>query len=299
MKADRRIVIFAATIALFSTACATGSRGHQRQPSSPNRPVAAAPAPQQQQPATDPAVQKNFFGYSAPIFDLTAPWWPFQTAPQPRAGDKAYAVFALKNVTNGHSIWVGDENRIRARRTNEFWPYTLCFPYCGAVEYQRLSGYYPTLNEAEQDYCRNRSTKPTIVFWPAKRATVYGRDYWVTEAPDHRCRQSAPPPQQQQKKFGVFLMTNVSGGSVWAGTLQELQQKKTCHFQGGGLCDRSKPVEFRRLSGRYFSSQQEANADYCANRTTQPKKVRLTQGYKAVVYGARYWVTDAPNRSCR
>lgn len=211
-------------------------------------------------------------------------------------GTRGFAVYLMTNVSGG-SIWVGSERALRRKKTCHFQGGGLCRKGSPMVQYRALSRSFKAFKLAALEYCRNRTTYPKAVpLTRGKKATVYGRSYWVTDAPNHYCpRKPAPVISARDQKYAVILMTNVSGGSVVVRQIHKIKKTKTCHFQGGGLCSRTSPKVKYQILSRLYDGYADAVKDYCRNRTTKPRSIRLTRGRKAKVYGRDVWVSNAPS----
>ncbi len=114
---------------------------------------------------------------------------------------------------------------------------------------------------------------------------------------------SAPgtPQDSSGQGFAVFLLTNISNGTIWVGKESELRAKKTWNFRGGGLAPEKGgadiPVQYQKKS-QDFNTYDEAVASYCRSLQSPPREIPMTGGgKKAVVYGAEYWVDTAPSCS--
>ena len=124
-----------------------------------------------------------------------------------------------------------------------------------------------------------------------------------------RDRPPAEPPAAVQKpakptatkpgasqKYAVFLLTNVSGGSIWVGQEADIKDRKICSYPGGGLCKgdgTDAKVEYQKKSAD-FATYDEAVKAYCGALQSPPKSMPLTGGAKAKIYGSEYWVDTAP-----
>lgn len=103
-----------------------------------------------------------------------------------------------------------------------------------------------------------------------------------------------PNPGDSSGKYAVFLLKNVSGGSIWIGREKDLKEFYTYQFPGGGLRQgngRDAKVEYTQLS-KSFDACGQAFADYQSElkKGGGARPIPLTQGSKAKVYGGDYWV---------
>jgi hypothetical protein len=196
------------------------------------------------------------------------------------------------------SVWVADEAVLEGTKTCRFQGGGLCGQGSSRVHYRKLSREFATMADATIEYCRQRTSQPRRVpLTQGKKATVYGRTYWVTNAPNHKCpRTPKPVMSAKDRKYAVLLLTNVSGVSVVVRQLGQIKKTHTCRFQGAGLCGRSPLVKFVTLS-RLYGKRIDAITDYCRHRTSTPRHIPLTQGRKANVYDRDVWVSNAPR--CR
>lgn len=96
-----------------------------------------------------------------------------------------------------------------------------------------------------------------------------------------------------EERYAVFLLTNVSGGSIWIAQESSLKTALACQFEGGGLCadqgGSDRPVAYTKLSSDYFAYD-GAHADFCSAISSEPRNYDLAFGTKATVYGGDYWI---------
>ncbi|MFD8708702.1 hypothetical protein ACFV1W_40010 [Kitasatospora sp. NPDC059648] len=101
-------------------------------------------------------------------------------------------------------------------------------------------------------------------------------------------------PSSSAGAYYVFLLTNVSGGNVLVGSMQDVQGKRTCDFADGGLCadagGRDVPVQFTPKLGPY-PTLAAAQAAYCAN-ATNPHPGPGGAGTKVNIFGGDYWASN-------
>ena len=97
--------------------------------------------------------------------------------------------------------------------------------------------------------------------------------------------------------YGVYILKNVSGGSIWVGKGETLKKMAVGSFPGGGTCrsveagcPRVEPV---RKKGP-FATIAEANKAYCDNFKRKYSKP-LVPGYKAEMTFGDYWIASAPS----
>ncbi len=113
----------------------------------------------------------------------------------------------------------------------------------------------------------------------------------ITPSPDP---EPSPTPQNDNY-YGVFVMTNVSGGSIFVGQVSELRAKYTYQFKGGGVPgpDGSGTKVSFELKSPQFANLQDARSFYCRSLQTSPRDIPLTGGKKAQIFGRDYWVDTA------
>lgn len=105
-------------------------------------------------------------------------------------------------------------------------------------------------------------------------------------------------PPAPPANYYVFILSNVSShpGSIFVGTMDQVQGKFTCGFTDGGLCSdqggKDTPVQYEAKLGP-FSTQEEATAAYCqalTNVYTMP-----LGGVKGTIFGDVYWLDNTPS----
>jgi len=116
----------------------------------------------------------------------------------------------------------------------------------------------------------------------------------------------ALPPGAPLDPYAVFLLTNLSNGSIWVGQESQLKGRFTCQFPGGGVCSGKKyttgdpgadvPIQYSKKSSD-FKTLSEATKAYCSALESPIKSIPLTGGAQAKIYGGSYWVNTAP--SCK
>lgn len=92
--------------------------------------------------------------------------------------------------------------------------------------------------------------------------------------------------------YAVFLLTNVSNGSIWVGQESALKEAHTYDFAGGGQKQgdgSTQRVTYEKKSGDFPTYDQAMDA-YRKARTSPPRHMPLTGGRKAQIYGGDYWV---------
>ncbi|MFG2909312.1 hypothetical protein ACGF13_30130 [Kitasatospora sp. NPDC048286] len=101
-------------------------------------------------------------------------------------------------------------------------------------------------------------------------------------------------PSPSAGAYYVFLLTNVSGGNVLVGSLDDVQGKRTCDFADGGLCadagGQDVPVQYTAELGPY-PTLVDAQAAYCAN-ATNPHPGPGAAGTKVDIFGGSYWTDN-------
>ncbi|MCU7827262.1 hypothetical protein [Kitasatospora sp. DSM 101779] len=106
-----------------------------------------------------------------------------------------------------------------------------------------------------------------------------------------------PPgtPSASAIQYYVFLLTNVSGGNVLVGTLQDVMGKRTCDFVDGGLCadagGADVPVQYVAKLGPY-PTLTDAQAAFCAAATNQRPGPPAAGGTKVDIFGGSYWIDN-------
>ncbi len=149
-----------------------------------------------------------------------------------------YAVFLLTNVSGG-SIWVGQESQLGHLHTCDFRGGGLCAEDGGAdiaVTFEKKTPDYPTHAAAMDAYCRALGMTWPVQLTGGTKGRIFGADYWIDNV-DGSCPViGTPTPTPPPPKYAVFLLTNVSGGSIWVGNEWDLKKMVTCQFAGGGLC---------------------------------------------------------------
>lgn len=97
------------------------------------------------------------------------------------------------------------------------------------------------------------------------------------------------------EQYYIFVLPQVSGGSVVVSQESTLKTTPTCNFSGGGLCQgNDPPVVYQKVS-QGFATLDEATAQWCsdlsgAKITNSP----LAGDSHATVYGGDYWIGTAP-----
>ncbi|MFE7526558.1 hypothetical protein ACFU7Y_12615 [Kitasatospora sp. NPDC057542] len=121
------------------------------------------------------------------------------------------------------------------------------------------------------------------------------------ETPSETPTEATPSgsPSSPAGAYYVFLLTNVSGGNVLVGSLDDVQGKRTCDFADGGLCadagGQDVPVQYTAELGPY-PTLTDAQAAYCAN-AANPHPGPGAVGTKVDIFGGSYW-TDNIDFSC-
>jgi hypothetical protein len=101
-----------------------------------------------------------------------------------------------------------------------------------------------------------------------------------------------PDPTPTADGYTVFILTNVSGGSIWIGRESELKKTHTYDFSGGGLKDGdgSKQLIKYVKKSQEFKTFNDAKQFYLKSLQSQPRSIPLTGGSKAKIFGGDYWV---------
>jgi hypothetical protein len=109
---------------------------------------------------------------------------------------------------------------------------------------------------------------------------------------------AAPTNTVAEEPYAVYVLTNVSGGTIWISQESSLKSSLACQFEGGGLCasqgGSDRPVTYTKLSQDYFT-RDAAFTDFCSAITSEPRNYELAFGTKATVYGGDYWIDLLPS----
>ena len=97
--------------------------------------------------------------------------------------------------------------------------------------------------------------------------------------------------EEDEGGWGVFNLTNVSGGSLWVGKEANLEGKFTCDYRGGGNCPPEIAVKWSMLAGP-FDTRQEANDAWCNGVTDGPHYPPLVPGFRMEFQGTWYWAEN-------
>jgi hypothetical protein len=96
------------------------------------------------------------------------------------------------------------------------------------------------------------------------------------------------------KAYAVFLLTNVSGGSIWVGQQSQLKGKRTCDFVLGGLCADNGgadiPVAYQKETPDYPTFAQAMKA-YC-RALGKTWYDYLADAKKGHVFGGDYYLAN-------
>ncbi|EHB58366.1 hypothetical protein MycrhDRAFT_0802 [Mycolicibacterium rhodesiae JS60] len=96
--------------------------------------------------------------------------------------------------------------------------------------------------------------------------------------------------------YYVFLLSNISGGSILVGQESVLKTTKACEIAGGGLCSgQNDPLVEYQIKSAGFKTYDQAAAAWCAE--LKGKKITnspVAGDSKAEVYGGAYWIGTAP-----
>jgi hypothetical protein len=121
-----------------------------------------------------------------------------------------------------------------------------------------------------------------------------GKPNRPTAAPDTR-----DPNQLTQAgdAYAVFVLTNISNGSIFVGQESSLKEAHTCDFAGGGPPGCTSMVTFTKASAD-FKTYDEAKADWCKTLAgAKQRPVAIAHDISADVYGGSYWIGTAPTCS--
>lgn len=135
-----------------------------------------------------------------------------------------------------------------------------------------------------------RRYKADLVGWVARirERVTDGLDGVERDCGSDKVGEDRPP------ELGVFVLTNVSGGSLWTGSTFTLQDRRACDFVGGGLCDgTSPPVEYSMIDGP-FRTQEGLVESFCAAVYKPLWYPPLVVSSRIGAYGAEYWVAGVP-----
>jgi hypothetical protein len=109
---------------------------------------------------------------------------------------------------------------------------------------------------------------------------------------------TATTTPQAEDQYFVFVLPQVSGGSIVVSQESALKNAPTCSFSGGGLCQgNDPPVVYQKVS-QGFATLDDATAQWCsdlagAKITNSP----IAGDSHATVYGGDYWIGTAPGCS--
>jgi hypothetical protein len=92
--------------------------------------------------------------------------------------------------------------------------------------------------------------------------------------------------------YALFILTNVSNGSIWVGRESELKTMHTYDFAGGGLKSGDGSRQMARFVKKSpsFQTQDEAKKFFLRSLQSKPRAIPLTGGSKAKIFGGDYWV---------
>jgi len=94
--------------------------------------------------------------------------------------------------------------------------------------------------------------------------------------------------------YAVFVLANISGGSIAVAQESSLKQAKTCDFAGGGPPGCTTVVRYRKVS-RGFTTYEAAQAEWCNQlKGARTEQWAIAGDSKAEVYGGKYWIGTAP-----
>ena len=103
-------------------------------------------------------------------------------------------------------------------------------------------------------------------------------------------------PSAEAGQYFIFVLQNVeSPGSIYVGTLAQVQGKRTCDFTDGGLCSSQGgsdvPLQYAPKDGP-FPTSEAAVAAYCGKVTNVHPAFGGTKG---TIYDTNYWLDNAPS----
>lgn len=98
-----------------------------------------------------------------------------------------------------------------------------------------------------------------------------------------------------EEKYAVWLLENVSDGTIYVSQESSLKGTLTCQFGGGGLCANAggadRPLQYRKLSQDY-STYAGAHTDFCSAIEGDPQNVDIAFASRATLYGGLYWIDE-------
>jgi hypothetical protein len=96
--------------------------------------------------------------------------------------------------------------------------------------------------------------------------------------------------------YFVFLLPQVSGGSIYVGQESQLKEMHPCDMPGGGPCgDNDEPLKYEAKS-QGFKTYGEATDAWCADLKGKERHNHPVAGDSTVtVYGGEYWIGTAPS----
>lgn len=112
-----------------------------------------------------------------------------------------------------------------------------------------------------------------------------------------------PPPVRgrdevtyNQDLYYIFVLPDVSGGSIVISQESALKDAPTCSFSGGGLCQGNDPPVTYRIVSEGFTTFEGATAKWCndvsgATITNWP----VAGDSRAALYGGDFWIGTAPS----
>lgn len=105
----------------------------------------------------------------------------------------------------------------------------------------------------------------------------------------------ATPSISGADSYAIFLLTNVSGGTIMIGNEEQLKTSKACGFAGGGNCnfDETDPLVTYEKKSEDFAQLSQAEAYFCENLTNIHYS-QIASSYVAEGFGGEYWLLEAP-----
>jgi hypothetical protein len=107
---------------------------------------------------------------------------------------------------------------------------------------------------------------------------------------------SGPGVSYNPDDYFVFVLPQVSGGSIYVGQESQLKEMHPCDMAGGGLCGKNDPpLQYDRKSPG-FKTYEQATKAWCDELKGKPThNVPVAGDSKADVYGGSYWIGTAPS----
>jgi hypothetical protein len=107
---------------------------------------------------------------------------------------------------------------------------------------------------------------------------------------------AAPGVTYNPDDYFVFLLPEVSGGSVYVGQESQLKEMRGCDMPGGGLCGADTPKLKYVAKSEGFKTYEKATQAWCAElKGKELQHWEVAGDSKANVYGGWYWIGTAPS----